>query len=146
MTMTATSVPRGIALAACAWTVLFAAPHTWWALGITAGFPGGEDGYNQFMSSTWRYMYDVIVVLLSVTGMLVVVALARAPEQTPRRWLPHSLAWFACGLLSLRGVAGLVVDGTADLIWWPTFLLGGVLYGLVAWFARLPHGGSARAA
>jgi ABC-type Mn2+/Zn2+ transport system permease subunit len=91
-------------------------------------------------------MYDVIVVLLSVTGILVVVALARAPEQTPRRWLPHSLAWIACGLLSLRGVAGLVVDGTADLIWWPTFLLGGVLYGLVAWFARLPHGGSARAA
>jgi hypothetical protein len=39
-------------------------------------------------------------------------------------------------MLTLRGVAGLVVDGASDLVWWPTFLIGGILFGSVAWLAR----------
>ena len=46
------------------------------------------------------------------------------------------MAWIAAGLLSVRGVAGLVVDGTADPIWWPTFLVGGLLFGGIAWLSR----------
>ena len=42
----------------------------------------------------------------------------------------------AAGLLTVRGVAGLIVDGTADPIWWPTFLAGGILFGRVAWLSR----------
>lgn len=45
-------------------------------------------------------------------------------------------AWIACGMLTLRGVAGLVVDGASDPVRWPTFLIGGVLFGSVAWLAR----------
>jgi|GEM_PF-6848352 hypothetical protein len=47
------------------WALLFAAPHTWWALGVSAGFPGGEAKYRFFMTSTWRYVYDLVVVVLS---------------------------------------------------------------------------------
>jgi len=32
----------------------------------------------------------------------------------------------------------MVIDGTSDPIWWPTFLIGGILLGSVAWLARSP--------
>src|SRR5687768_13086224 len=56
---------RWISYAACVWAVLFAAPHIWWALGIPAGFPGGPAGHQLMMTSAWRYIYDVIVIILS---------------------------------------------------------------------------------
>jgi hypothetical protein len=130
---------RWISYAACVWAGVFAAPHTWWALGIPAGFPGGEANYRLFMSSPWRYIYDVIVVLLSVLAVIVALTRLRPPGQTVRCWIPHTAAWIACGMLSLRGLAGWVVDGTSDPVWWPTFLLGGILFGGVAWFARHPR-------
>jgi hypothetical protein len=128
--------------AACVWAVLFAAPHTWWALGISAGFPGGEANHRLMMTSAWRYIYDVIVILLSVTAVLVSLTLLRPPDQVIRRWIPHTAAWIACGMLTLRGVAGLVVDGISDPVWWPTFLVGGILFGAVAWLARRSIAGS----
>ena len=134
---------RWISYAACAWTVLFAAPHILWALGISAGFPGGESNHRLMMTSAWRYISDLIVILLSVTAVLVVLALLRPPAQVPRRWIPHTAAWLACGMLTLRGVAGLVVDGRSDPVWWPTFLVGGILFGGVAWLARRPRAVSA---
>jgi hypothetical protein len=137
--MTPSAARRWISYATCAWALAFAAPHTWWALGVSAGFPGGEDGYYLFMSSSWRFAYDLFVVFLSAVGFVVALVLLRPAQRVPRRWLPHTLAWIACALLSLRGLAGLIVDGGSDLIWWPVFLLGGILYGLVAWLARAPH-------
>ncbi len=121
------------------WSVLFAAPHTWWALGIPAGFPGGEASHHVLMSSTWRYIFDVIVILLCVFAVIVALTLLRPPDRVRQRWIPHAAAWIACGMLSLRGLAGMVVDGASDPVWWPTFLLGGVLFGLVAWLARRGH-------
>jgi hypothetical protein len=90
------------------------------------------------MSSAWRYIFDVIVILLSILAVLITLTLLRPPEQVVRRWIPATAAWIACGMLSLRGVAGMVVDGTSDAVWWPTFLLGGILLGAVAWHARIP--------
>ena len=127
---------RWISYAACVWAIAFAAPHTWWALGISAGFPGGESSYRFFMSSTWRYVFDVIVVLLCVLAVLVALTLLRPPAQIVRRWIPRTAAWIACAMLSLRGLAGMVVDGSSDPVWWPTFLAGGILFGAVAWVAR----------
>ena len=82
------------------------------------------------MTSWWRYLYDVIVILLSLLGAVVALALPRS-HATLHRWFT-ALAWIAAGLLTLRGVAGLIVDGTDDPIWWPTFLIGGLLFGGVA--------------
>ena len=145
VTMSATSGRRRrwISYSACVWAVLFAAPHTWWALGISAGFPGGEANHRLMMTTTWRYFYDLIVILLSVTAVLVALTLLRPSDQVTRRWIPHTAAWIACGMLTLRGVAGLVVDGISDPVWWPTFLVGGILFGSVAWLARLPRANTA---
>ncbi len=122
---------RWINYAACVWALLFAAPHLWWALGIPAGFPGGEANHRLLMSSPWRYLFDVVVVLLSITAIVVALALLR-----PRGWIPRTAAWIASTMLTLRGIAGLAVDGAKDPIWWPAFLTGGILFGSVACFAR----------
>jgi hypothetical protein len=134
---------RWISYAACIWAVLFAAPHIWWALGIPAGFPGGPANHRLMMTSAWRYISDVIVVLLSALAILLALTLLRPPEEVVRRWVPQTAAWIGSGMLTLRGVAGLVVDGVSDPIWWPTFLLGGILLGGVAWLARVPRSRSA---
>src|SRR6185503_7370317 len=114
----------------------FAAPHTWWALGSPLGFPGGAANHRMWMDSPWRYAYDVLVILLSILGAFVALALSRPATHTHLRRIPRTLAWIAAALLSLRGLAGLIVDGTTDLVWWPTFLLGGVLFGGVALRSR----------
>jgi len=122
--------------AACVWSTLFAAPHIWWALGISFGFPGGEKSYRFFMSSTWRYVYDLVVVLLSALAVVVALTLLRLPMQSLWRRLAYVAAWIACGMLTLRGVAGFIHDGLTDRIWNPTFFMGGVLFGSVAWLAH----------
>ena len=121
--------------AASAWAVAFGAPHGWWALGQPAGFPGGAASYHRFMSSSWRYWYDVAVVILSVLGVLVALRLRHAAPHS-RRWRAARVAaWIAGGALGLRGIAGMLVDGRADPVWWPTFLLGGALFTTAAWLA-----------
>lgn len=126
---------RWISYAACAWAVLFAAPHTWWALGIRAGFPGGDRSYNFFMASTWRVVFNLTVIVLSGLTIIIVLRLLRPAEQGRRRWIPRTAAWIGSGMLMLRGVAGMIVDGTEDPVWWPAFLVGGMLLGGVAWMA-----------
>jgi hypothetical protein len=70
------------------------------------------------MSSAWRYIYDLIVIILSFLAVLITLALLRPPHLVIRRWVPHTAAWIASGMLALRGVAGMIVDGTSDPIWW----------------------------
>lgn len=134
--------PRGfrcwISYAACAWTVCFAAPHVWWALGNSVGFPGGEESFHTFMSSTWLYVYNVAVIALCAAALVLTIQLLRPTARVPRRRAMHLAVWIASGALLSRGVAGLMVDGTSDPIWWPTFLTGGILFGGVAWFAKIP--------
>lgn len=126
---------RWIGYAACAWATLFALPHIWWALDVPAGFPGGEASYHQFISSTWRYAYDVAVVVLCAVAVLVTLAVSKRRAGPARSFL-RALIWLGSAALSFRGAAGLVVDGASDPIWWPAFLVGGVLFGGVAWSAR----------
>lgn len=140
--MISTRRNRWIHYAACAWAVAFAAPHIWWALGISAGFPGGAAYHHLMMSSAWRYLFDVGVVLLSATAVVVALALVRSWGTVIPRWIWRTAAWIASGMLTIRGVAGLVVDGLSDPIWWPTFLIGGLLFGSVAWLARRDPGSS----
>jgi cytochrome bd-type quinol oxidase subunit 2 len=128
---------RWISYAARIWAIAFAAPHTWWALGIPAGFPGGEANHQVWMSSPWRYLYIVMVIILSALAVLAARMLVRPPHHALRHRIPRTAAWIAGGVLSLRGVAGLLIDGTSDLVWWPTFLAGGILFSALAWSARI---------
>jgi len=86
------------------------------------------------MMTTWRYFFDLLVVLLSGTAILLAVALVRPSGHVIPRWALRIAAWIACGMLTLRGAAGMVVDGLSDPVWWPTFLAGGILFGSIAWF------------
>ena len=131
-----------VGYAACAWTAVFAAPHIWWALGNPYAFPGGEASYRIFVSATWRIVFDWVVVLLSVLGFGVALALVRPWGRTlPQRPL-QAAAWTAAAILTLRGVAGVAVDGLKDLespirpVWTMAFVVGGLLFGGVAWRAH----------
>lgn len=134
--MTRVDTRRAVSYATCAWAALFGAPHTWWALGIKAGFPGGDTSYGFFMSSWWRVLFNWTVIALSIVAILITLALLKPPQLVRRRWIPMTLAWTACVLLLVRGVAGLIVDGTSDPVWAPAFTLGGILMGSVAWLSR----------
>jgi len=133
-----TSYVRWVSYATCAWSVAFGAPHLWWALGVPWGFPGGHANYEMFMASGWRFAYDVFVIACSALGVIVSLVLLN-PRPTGWRWIPHMLAWIAAALLTVRGVAGLIVDRGRDLVWDPTFLVGGILFLSVAWSARTPR-------
>ena len=127
---------RAASYAACTWAALFGTPHLWWALGVRAGFPGGDASYEFFMNSWWRVLFNWTVVALSVLAIVITLVLLKRPHLVKRRWIPVTLAWIACVLLLIRGVAGHIVDGTSDLVWAPAFTLGGVLLGAVAWMSR----------
>ena len=128
--------------AACIWAILFAAPHVWWAFGVSAAFPGGDIAYEFAFRNSWFFLYNLVVVILLVASALVALALVR--EQRWRRLFFFSsrrhhrmllaAAWAACTILTFRGLIGLVVDGLADLtiFGWPTFLTGGILFGITA--------------
>jgi len=88
--------------------------------------------------TTWRYFFDVVVILLSIIAILVALALIGTWGRTIPRWILRTMAWIASAMLTSRGVAGLVGDGASDLVWWPTFLLGGILFASVAWLAGPP--------
>lgn len=138
LTIPTGALRRLIGVLACGWTLLFAAPHAWWAFGLPAGFPGGEASYREFMASSWLYLYNLAVVVLCGVAVLFTVRLLRPTSEVRGRRAMRVAVWLGSGALLLRGLAGLVVDGATDPIWWPTFLAGGVLFGGVAWTARPP--------
>lgn len=135
------SVPRArwVHYAAGLWAAIFAAPHTWWALGLPFGFPGGPANHRLMMTSWWRYIYDVVVILLTILGAFVALALLRRSGHARTLRTFRVMAWTAGVILSVRGIAGMVVDGTSDPVWWPTFLVGGLLFGSVAWLSPTPR-------
>jgi hypothetical protein len=103
---------------------------------------GGEASYRIFVSATWRIVFDWVVVVLSFLGFGVALALVRPWGRTlPQRPL-QAAAWTAAAILTLRGVAGVAVDGLRDLespirpVWTMAFVVGGLLFGGVAWRAR----------
>jgi hypothetical protein len=63
--------------AACAWSLLFAAPHLWWALGVSAAFPGGDAAYEAALRISWFLPYDLVIVILLAVSALVALALVQ---------------------------------------------------------------------
>jgi len=129
---------RWINYAACLWALLFAAPHIWWALGFPAGFPGGlarAQANHHLLMTTWRYYFNLAVIFLSILAMFIALALIGTWGRTIPRRILRTMAWIASAMLTLRGLAGLIVDGSSDPVWWPTFLVGGILFGSAAWLA-----------
>jgi hypothetical protein len=122
---------RWIHYAACLWAVVFAAPHLWWALGIPAGFPGGRNNHV-LMMTTWRYYFDLVVIALCSVAIVIALAPVHQWGEAIPPGVLRVTTWAACSVLTLRAVAGLIADGLSDPVWWPTFLIGGLLFGAVA--------------
>ncbi len=128
--------------AACVWAILFAVPRVLWASGVSVSFPGGDTAYEFAFQNSWFLAYDLVVVVLLTASASVTLALVQEHwrglfffSYSHHRMLLSAAAWLADIILIVRGLIGVVVDGLADLTFfgWPTFLVGGILFGLTAW-------------
>jgi hypothetical protein len=133
---------RGWAVLAVCWSLVFAAPHLFWAAGGRAGLGAQSAAADAALEQTWFAVYNLAAAFLALAGAVTAVALANARTHPRlRRWLSNVAAGASVVLL-LRGAAGslLIVlsllDGTFDqqtpailLAIEPWFVLGGVAYG-----------------
>ncbi len=147
-----------------AWCIVFGGLHLYWALGGNAGFvelsmPSSkvlamnrDPGY---MGITW-----LVVIMSALAAFLALAPLQSWSRRIPG-WLILTPLWIACCLFLLRGIGtpiqtalvmggGLVVKppdpsmqeawhqwGLLDLtVFCPWFILGGLAFGMSAWFAQ----------
>lgn len=128
-----------------AWSLVFAAPHFYWALGGRAGLGPQAAAADVALQQTWFAVYNLAAGGLGIVGAIVALALAMDwGGHGVRRWLLIA-AVAACAILLLRGALGLtllgvsLLDRTFDeqapavlLAIEPWFVLGGVAYGGMA--------------
>lgn len=141
----------------CAWSLLFAIPHVYWALGGRVGLVAS--------TGSETIVRDVAFVLIGLwgttalcaAGVLFGLALVQPWAHIVPRWLLFVdaagasglfLLRFAIGelsvagyLLGLRSTAAFGPTQWAELhsytyLWSPYFLLGSILFGMAAWQLR----------
>lgn len=121
---------------AIAWALSFAAIHVAWALGSTVGL-GGRRVTGVLLA------IDIVAIPLCLLAAWVAWRLGdeRRSAMAPR--VIHAMAWTACVLLTLRGlgtIQALIVPSedatTLTRLVDPFFLVGGLLFGLVAHTGR----------
>ncbi len=118
--------------AAFVWSTLFGLIHIYWAAGGTLGFEGRTMGEVLFI-------INLIAIALCIIAAFTALALVQAWGQRFPSWLLLTLAWGACVVLGLRGGAGIIQSLLESeslslllIIVEPFFLLGGIIYGLLA--------------
>ncbi|MDF2958699.1 MAG: hypothetical protein K0S39_434 [Paenibacillus sp.] len=124
---------KAIGYSAFVWSVIFGLVHVYWAFGGTAGFEG-------------RAMNDVLLIInwiaivLSVVAAILAHAMVHAWGRRIRSWILLTLAWGAAVVLGLRGIVGIsetLLNPELEIpllvmIFEPLFLIGGILFGLMA--------------
>lgn len=148
------------------WVVVFIAFHIYWAYGGRFGFGGASHPLPPAPTNGVGWVYECVVYALFMGGTLVPLALVQAWGRVIPGWLLLSACWFGSAILTLRALAsyvddlarltGLLPNGitgltyaqifgdnhvTASMLWSSAaidayFLLGGILYGLAAWYQR----------
>ncbi len=164
MTM-ATRRLRQAAAVTFGWIVVFDALHVYWELGGRFGFGDQTDPLPTAQTAA-QWVFTVLVLVLFALGTVLPLAFVQAWGRRIPRWILLTMAWVAAVLLSLRALAAFADDamrtvfgsstgltgltyeqllGTATpsayTLWSARaidfyFLLGGILYGATAWFAR----------
>jgi len=134
------------------WSLIFAGPHFYWALGGRAGLGSQAAAADSALQQGWFAAYNLAAGCLGVLGALVAVALAKGwGGRRVRCWLLIA-ATAACPILLLRGMLGLTLLGV-DLLTGmldeqtpalllaiePWFVAGGLAYPRC--FARVRRGG-----
>ena len=129
------------ALLAGAWSVIFATPHFYWALGGRAGLGAQTAAADAALQQGWFAAYNLTAGCLGLLGAAMALVLAnRWVGQRMHRWLMIA-SMAACAGLLLRGILGLTLlgvslfRGTLDretpallLAIEPWFVLGGLAY------------------
>ncbi|WP_433947973.1 DUF3995 domain-containing protein [Bacillus tropicus] len=118
--------------AAFVWSTLFTLIHVYWAAGGTLGFEGKTMGKALFI-------INLVAIALCIIAAFTALALVQAWGRRFPSWLLLTSAWGACVVLGLRGCVG-IIQSLLDseslslllVIIEPFFLLGGILYGLLA--------------
>ena len=146
------------AYGACAWALIFALPHLYWALGGRTGLRFSLALHGSREEAVIRDPWFVATGLWGVAGLCIlgaVVALAavRPSGRVIPRWILLAVAWSACAITVVRALlwpgfirSTLYVTGTVSLpadidpswirwdlaLWSPWFLVGGILFGVLA--------------
>jgi cytochrome b subunit of formate dehydrogenase len=132
------------------WSLLFAAPHLYWALGGRAGLAGEAAAADVAFEQSWFAAYNLAAGCLAISGAMVAAVLTMGwGSRRVRRCLLIATA-AACVVLLVRGLLGLtllaasLVQGTLDertppilLAIEPWFVLGGLAYGGLTLHHRL---------
>ncbi len=132
-------------LAAGTWSLVFAAPHFYWALGGRAGLGSRATAADAALQQTWFAAYNLTAGCLGILGAVVALALAKGwAGQRMRRWLLIAAA-IAAVILLARGILGLILLGVSSfgstfddlppailLAIEPWFVIGGLAYGGMA--------------
>jgi len=149
-------VPAWAGYGACAWALLFAGVHFYWALGGTAGVETIGPAVTDLAGDPWFVaigLWGVGAVLLILAVLM--VAIVRSWHLPGPGWMRLLAVGGAGALFALYGGALLVQHGlmAAGVIavpeglgeralrwhlglWDPWWLLGGVLFSLAAWCAH----------
>lgn len=123
------------------WSLIFAAPHFFWALGGRVGLGTNSAAADQALAQPWFASYNVLAGVLGVGGALLALVLSsQRGSPSVRRWLLVAAVVAGVALL-LRGVLGVtllaldVLGGGLDrqvpillLAIEPWFVIGGCAY------------------
>jgi hypothetical protein len=97
------------AYTAFGWVVLFFAFHVYWYLGGSFGLAGPlPDGPHSLVG----WVFEVFVDAAFPLGAFVPLAIARGWARGRLARVAAAIVWFGCGLLLLRGGAGVLDDLT----------------------------------
>lgn len=124
------------------WSLVFAAPHFYWALGGRAGLGAQAAAADAALQQGWFAIYNLAAGCLGILGAVVGAVIAtKLGGRRAHRWLLVA-ATVACVVLLLRGALGLTLlggsalSGTFDkqaplvlLAIEPWFVLGGLAFG-----------------
>jgi hypothetical protein len=124
---------KSIGYSAFVWSVIFGLVHVYWAFGGTAGFEG------RAMNET-LLIINWIAIVLSVVAAILAHAMVHAWGRRIRSWILLTLSWGATIVLGSRGVLGIsetLLNPELEIpllvmIFEPLFLIGGILFGLLA--------------
>ena len=130
-----------IGYTAALWALVFAAFHVVWAMGWYIGLD--QEPAGTAFARRWFLIYDLVVAGMCAFAVPVALALFQPWGRRVPRWLLGFLAWCGTGLLTLRGVGGVVQTAYFAAVgrplplwtarWDAWFCLGAVLFGLSTW-------------
>jgi len=100
----------GWARAVSAWSLIFAAPHFYWAMGGRRGLGAQAVVADEALSQGWFFAYNLLTGVAAVAAVVGVEVLSRAGRRGAIRFLQVA-AWAGCVILTLRGVVGIAALG-----------------------------------